>query len=57
MKKKYIRKGLILFVGYLIICDGLDAIFREIKPLEKMIQRLLFTAFILLHDYYFDDKG
>ena len=57
MKKKYIRKGLILFVGYLIICDGLDAIFREIKPLEKMIQGLLFTAFILLHDYYFDDKG
>ena len=38
MIKKYIRKGLILFVGYIIIC----AIFREIKPLENMIQGVLF---------------
>ena len=53
MMKKYIRKGLILFVGYLTIC----AIFREIKPLENMIQGVLLTAFVLLHDYYFDDKG
>ena len=57
MIRKYIGKALVLFVGYFIICGGLDAIFRELKPLQEYaIAGLLFTAFVLVLDY-FDDKG
>ena len=57
MIRKYIGKALVLFVGYFIICGGLDAIFRGLKPLQEYaIAGLLFTAFVLVLDY-FDDKG
>jgi len=57
MMKRYIRKALLLYVGYFIICGGLDAIFREIRPLgEYAIKALFFTAFVLVL-CYFDDKG
>ena len=57
MTRKYIGKALVLFVGYFIICGGLDAIFRELKPLQEYaIAGLLFTAFVLVLNY-FDDKG
>ena len=42
---------------FFIICGGLDAIFREIKPVEEYaINGLFFTAFVLVLNY-FDDKG
>lgn len=57
MIRKYIGKALVLYVGYFIICGGLDAIFRGLKPLQEYaIAGLLFTAFVLVLDY-FDDKG
>jgi hypothetical protein len=57
MIRKYIGKALVLFVGYFIICGGLDAIFRGLKPLQEYaIAGLLFTAFVLVLDY-FDYKG
>ena len=57
MIRKYIGKALVLFVGYFIICGGLDAIFRGLKPLQEYaIAGLLFTAFVLVLNY-FDDKG
>ena len=57
MIRKYIGKALVLYVGYFIICGGLDAIFRELKPLQEYaIAGLLFTAFVLVLNY-FDDKG
>ena len=57
MIRKYIGKALVLFVGYFIICGGLDAIFRELKPLQAYaIARLFFTVFgLVIH--YLDDKG
>ena len=57
MIRKYIGKALVLYVGYFIICGGLDAIFRGLKPLQEYaIAGLLFTAFVLVLNY-FDDKG
>ena len=57
MIRKYIGKALVLYVGYFIICGGLDAIFRGLKPLQEYaIAGLLFTAFVLILNY-FDDKG
>lgn len=57
MIRKYIGKALVLYVGYFIICGGLDAIFRGLKPLQEYaIAGLLFTAFVLVLDYS-DDKG
>ena len=57
MIRKYIGKALVLYVGYFIICGGLDAIFRGLKPLQEYaVAGLLFTAFVLVLNY-FDDKG
>ncbi len=57
MKIKYIRRALILYVGYFITFGCFDAIFREIKPLEVYaIDSLIVTAFVLVC-IYFDDKG
>ncbi len=57
MKIKYIRRALILYVGYFITFGCFDAIFREIKPFEVYaIDSLLVTAFVLVC-IYFDDKG
>ena len=57
MIRKYIGKALVLYVGYFIICGGLDAIFRGLKPLQEYaIAGLLFTAFVLILNF-FDDKG
>jgi hypothetical protein len=57
MIRKYIGKALVLYVGYFIICGGLDAMFRGLKPLQEYaIAGLLFTAFVLVLNY-FDDKG
>ena len=60
--KKYIRKALILYVGYCITFGCIDAIFRELKPLkEYAIDSFFVTAFVLVFIYfdfiYFDDKG
>ena len=55
--RKYIRRALILFVGYLIVFGGLDAIFREIKPLEEYAMNSLFGTVFVLALCYFDDKG
>ena len=57
MVRKYIRKALILYVGYFIVCGGLDAIFREIKPLEEYAINALFGTVFVLALCYFDDKG
>ena len=57
MMKKYIRKALILYVGYCITFSCIDAIFRELKPLkEYAIDSFFVTAFVLVF-IYFDDKG
>ena len=53
MIRKYIGKALVLYVGYFIICGGLDAIFRGLKPLQEYaIAGLLFTAFVLVLNYF-----
>ena len=57
LMRQYIRKALILYVGYFIICGGLDAIFREIKPLEEYAMNSLFGTVFVLALCYFDDKG
>lgn len=55
--KKYICTALKLYVGYFIIFVGLDAIFRELKPLEEYaITGLFFIAFVSAFNYL-DDKG
>jgi hypothetical protein len=54
---KYIRKAIILYLGYFIIFGGLDAIFREIKPLEEYAITALFGTVFVLVLCYFDDKG
>ena len=57
MMKKYIRKELILYVGYCITFGCIDAIFRELKPLkEYAIDSFFVTTFVLVF-IYLDDQG
>ena len=54
---EYIRKGVVLFVGYIVINVVLDAIFSELEPLaDYLIQGLFFTVFVVVF-WYLDDKG
>lgn len=57
MIKKYIFKALILYVGYFIIFVGLDAIFRDVKPLEEYAINAVFGTIFVLALCYLDDKG
>ena len=54
---EYIRKGVVLFVGYLVINVVLDAIFSKLEPLaDYLIQGLFFTVFVVVF-WHLDDKG
>ena len=57
MMGKYIRKALILFVGFVVTFALFDSIFRELKPLiAYLIKGAISTLFCILF-IYFDDKG
>ena len=52
---KYIRKALILFVACIVLYATLDFIFRELRPVTYYIGRVVFTALVIVLDY-FEDK-
>ena len=53
--KKYIRKALILFVACIVLYATLDFIFRELRPVTYYLGQGVFTALVIVLDY-FEDK-
>ena len=53
--KKYIRKALILFVACIVLYATLDFIFRELPVTYYLGQGVVFTALVIVLDY-FEDK-